>query len=515
MSSVAPVSKAELDFTLQALRREHVRVDGRALAAYRRLAIRFGAAHGEVEVSLGPTRALAVCSGEIVTPPPERPNEGKISFHVEFGPMASPSFEVGRPSVYATTVSNFVERLLKGSRAIDAEALCIVGGQKVWSIRVDVRALDDDGNLLDVCSLAALCSVLHFRKADIDVQGSSAQVYSEKERVPVPLSIHHMPVPVSFALFTAAGGKDKEPTWLLDPNRLEEAAMNGTVCVALNQHGELCGLHKPGGLPVDFSLVQHMMEVAAGKAKELTSRIQSELETDLAKRKAARRNVHQRYTQAQLLAVDWTDVALPEEGLAREPVVARPLTQTPARAAWRARARARAAAAATKAIASRRKAVVAEEAPVKPEKPDVVTPAATPPTADTAVMSASVTSAATTEAAAAIPEPFAAVEGTAEEIFSQYAPDAAGPEDALDDVDIAAELEAVEAEAAELEAQLLAAATGEEEFSASALMQAMAAAEAAEAAPTPTAPGPAAAPSPGGLSAPGSVGGARKKRRQR
>lgn len=111
--ATVPVSKAELDFTLQALRRENVRVDGRALAAYRRFGIRFGSAHGEVEVNFGPTRALALCSGEVITPSPERPNEGRISFHVEFGPMASPTFEMGR-STQATTVANFIERLLKG-----------------------------------------------------------------------------------------------------------------------------------------------------------------------------------------------------------------------------------------------------------------------------------------------------------------------------------------------------------------------------------------------------------------
>ena len=98
------------------------------LPRYRRLGIRFGAAHGEVEVNLGPTRALAVCSGEIVVPSGNRPREGRINFYVEweasevcgphavrFGPLASPSFEVGRPSPQAVAVGNFVERLLRGS----------------------------------------------------------------------------------------------------------------------------------------------------------------------------------------------------------------------------------------------------------------------------------------------------------------------------------------------------------------------------------------------------------------
>eukprot|EP00933_Yihiella_yeosuensis_P061148 TRINITY_DN63973_c0_g1_i1.p1 TRINITY_DN63973_c0_g1~~TRINITY_DN63973_c0_g1_i1.p1 ORF type:complete len:500 (+),score=152.61 TRINITY_DN63973_c0_g1_i1:33-1502(+) len=308
--AAVPLSKSELDFTVQALRRESVRVDGRALAAYRRLGIRFGPAHGEVEVNFGPSRAMAVCSGEIITPPANRPNEGRIQFHVEFGPLASPSFEVGRPSPQAVSVSNFVERLLKGSRAIDAEALCIVGGQKVWSIRVDVRALDDDGNLGDVCAIAALCSLLHFRKADVEVVGETAKTFAAEERVPVPLSIHHLPVPVTFALFPAAGsgasGKEGEPAWILDPNRLEEAAAAGSLCIAVNQHGELCGVHKPGGMPVDFAMVEHCIELAISRAKEITSRIQSEIDADLAKRKEAKKNVHQAFAKGSLLTVDWS-----------------------------------------------------------------------------------------------------------------------------------------------------------------------------------------------------------------
>lgn len=342
MASV-PISRSELDFTVQAIRRENIRIDGRAPSAYRKLGIRFGATHGEVEVNFGPTRALAVCSGEVIVPPPERPNEGKIAFHVEFGPIASPSFEVGRPSVQANTVANFVERLLKGSKAVDAEALCIVGGQKVWSIRVDVRALDDDGNLCDVCAVAALCAVLHFRKKDVEVRGETATVFSAEERVPVPLSIHHIPVPVSYALFTPKE-KDGEPTWIMDPNRLEEAAACGVLTVAVNQHGELCALHKPGGMPVDFSMVQHCVGLATAKAKEITRRVQADMERDLEKRKLERRNVHERYKTSDLLSVDWAAPVAKEGQVPTPPPAAkRPVTVASASelAAWRARAKAR------------------------------------------------------------------------------------------------------------------------------------------------------------------------------
>ncbi|CAE8607476.1 unnamed protein product, partial [Polarella glacialis] len=187
-------------------------------------------------------------------------------------------------------------------------ALCIVGGQKVWSIRVDVRALDDDGNLGDVCAIAALCSLLHFRKADVEIRGEEARTFTAEERVPVPLSIHHLPVPVTFALFAGTGGagKEGEPAWILDPNRLEEAAMRGALCIAVNQHGELCGVHKPGGMPIDFAMVEHCIELAVARAKEITSRIQSEIEADLLKRKETKKNIHQQFNQATLLTVDWS-----------------------------------------------------------------------------------------------------------------------------------------------------------------------------------------------------------------
>ena len=45
--------------------------------------------------------------------------------------MASPSFEVGRPSSVATEITRTLERCVKESRAVDTESLCIIAGEKV------------------------------------------------------------------------------------------------------------------------------------------------------------------------------------------------------------------------------------------------------------------------------------------------------------------------------------------------------------------------------------------------
>ena len=54
-----------------------------------------------------------------------------MHFNVELSPMASPSFEVGRPSSVATVITRTLERCVKESRAVDTESLCIIAGQKV------------------------------------------------------------------------------------------------------------------------------------------------------------------------------------------------------------------------------------------------------------------------------------------------------------------------------------------------------------------------------------------------
>lgn len=55
--------------------------------------------------------------------------------------------------------------------------------------------------------------------------------------------------------------------------------------------------HKPGGLPVDMAMLQHCMELAVAKAKEITKKINLELEADLAKRREAKKNVHQHFAE--------------------------------------------------------------------------------------------------------------------------------------------------------------------------------------------------------------------------
>jgi hypothetical protein len=75
-------------------------------------------------------------------------------------------------------VSRLIEKAMRRSRALDTEGLCIVAGEKVWSIRVDIHFLDHDGNLVDAACIAAITALLHFRRPDVTVVGEDVTIVS-------------------------------------------------------------------------------------------------------------------------------------------------------------------------------------------------------------------------------------------------------------------------------------------------------------------------------------------------
>lgn len=147
-------------------------------------------------------------------------------------------------------------------------------GRKVWHLRVDIHVLDHQGALADACGLAALAALMAFRRPDVTVGGGddgqvraqpskhwgagrtrpractrglaaaapaaaaaaaaaacvasgcsplhhstlpppsqAITVHPPEAREPVPLSIHHLPLPVTFALFEARGRRGGAPWW--------------------------------------------------------------------------------------------------------------------------------------------------------------------------------------------------------------------------------------------------------------------------------------------------------------
>ncbi|KYO47374.1 exosome complex component RRP45 isoform X1 [Alligator mississippiensis] len=273
-----PLSNCEKRFLLRAIE-ERKRLDGRQSYDYRNVRVSFGTDYGCCVVELGKTRVLGQVSCELVAPKPNRATEGILFFNLELSPMASPAFELGRQSELLVKLNRLLERCLRNSKCIDTESLCVVAGEKVWQIRVDLHLLNHDGNIIDAASIAAIVALCHFRRPDISVQGEEITVYTPEERDPVPLSIHHMPICVSFAFF-------KQGTYLLvDPSEREERVMDGLLVIAMNKHHEICTIQSSGGIMLLKDQVLRCSKITGVKVAEITELIQKALENDRKVRK--------------------------------------------------------------------------------------------------------------------------------------------------------------------------------------------------------------------------------------
>ncbi|KAJ9639568.1 3'-5'-exoribonuclease [Coniosporium tulheliwenetii] len=268
MPREAELSLNEREFILQALR-ENVRLDGRAFDDIRELQLSFGDEYGVADVRLGKTSH---------NPFPDRKFDGIFTISTEFSPMASPAFEVGRPTEAETLLSRLLEKAIRRSSALDTEGLCIIAGLKCFALRADVHVLDHDGGLVDAACIALVAALRHFRRPDVRVEGENVTVYSVREREPVPLSLLHHPLCVTFSYFN--GGE----VVLVDANLVEEQVREAEVVVTMNRHGEVCQVAKYGGLPIDALALLNCTNVALAKVQMLDKVIQQRLEEDAKRR---------------------------------------------------------------------------------------------------------------------------------------------------------------------------------------------------------------------------------------
>jgi len=194
--------------------------------------------------------------------------------------MACIEFGQERRNTAQVELGRIVERGLRESRAIDTEALCIVAGKKVWCIRCHIHVLDHGGNLIDCAALATILGLLHFRRPDVTVVGEEVTIHSLKERLPVPLSIHHIPISITFAVF------EEGEIIVCDPTYKEEQAMESRMTMTLNAQEEICAVQKAGGSPLEVEQILECTRIAVVKVQALDRWIKDQLALDAERRKS-------------------------------------------------------------------------------------------------------------------------------------------------------------------------------------------------------------------------------------
>lgn len=251
MSSV--ISEIRKDYLYNLLLRGE-RADGRSFTQYRPIEIErniIKKAEGSALVKLGKTQVMVGIKIQPGEPFPDAPNRGVIVTNAELVPLASPIFEPGPPNEYGIELARVVDRGVRESGSIDLDALCIVPGEKVWIIFIDIHILDDCGNIMDASSLGAIAALL----------GTTVPASRFGLGDDFPLPVRDIPIATTAVEFG--------DVVLFDPDIDEEAIADAKLTVITKADGTICGMQKSGPGMLSEEQVYRIVDIACENAREI------------------------------------------------------------------------------------------------------------------------------------------------------------------------------------------------------------------------------------------------------
>jgi exosome complex component RRP42 len=238
---------------------EDLRFDGRSKEEFREVTVTkdvSATAAGSTSVRIGKTHVMAGISMELGTPYSDSPNAGVLMVGVELSPIANKKFETGQPGFDAIELARVTDRGIRESRSIDNEKLCVIKGEKVWIVNVDITVLTADGNLFDACSIAAISAIKGVKLPKV-VDGVADHLKKTKDGLPLVAE------PIGITIFKV--GKHL----IVDPTEQEMEGADARLTTSTLVDGTICAMQKGGAGSLTADEVIAMAELSAKKAKEL------------------------------------------------------------------------------------------------------------------------------------------------------------------------------------------------------------------------------------------------------
>jgi len=244
---------------LARLAESDTRLDGRGQWDGREVSLEVNClynAEGSAKVVMGKTIVYSGVKFELRTPWPDRPAQGSLMCSAELRPVAHKKYEPGPPSPESIELGRVVDRGIRESGCIDMESLCIVPGEKVWGVMIDIHVLSDGGNIFDACGLAAIAAL------------RTAIVPAERFDVGEDYTLKVKGAPI-MASFTRVGGR-----YVYDPSEEEELGGDERIHITLGDEGHLHSLQK--GLrgvftPAEFAEIFGVAHLRCAELRKLVA----------------------------------------------------------------------------------------------------------------------------------------------------------------------------------------------------------------------------------------------------
>jgi len=252
------ISEIKKDYIHQ-LGKQQKRIDGRKFDEIRPIEIEtgmIGTAEGSARVKLGKTVVMVGVKLGVGEPYPDAAGEGVLTTSAELNPLAAPEFDAGPPREDAIELARVTDRGIRESKAIDLEKLCIVEGEKVWVVYLDINVLDYDGNLYDASTLGALAA-LTVAKVPASTLGDGQEDFT--------LPINHYPVACTAVKF----GK----IIVIDPTLDEENISDARLTVTTDENGDIRAMQKGIGGSFTIPEVKEVIRLSQQTGKYIRENV--------------------------------------------------------------------------------------------------------------------------------------------------------------------------------------------------------------------------------------------------
>lgn len=257
---------------LKTMFEEGKRFDGRKLDEFRKIEISYDVsnkAEGSARVKLGKTEVIAGVKMVVGTPYPDSPDKGNLSVSADLLPLASPRYEVGPPKFNAIELPRLVDRAIRGAEMIELNKLCIEKGEKVWTVMIDVYPINDDGNMVDAATIAAIAALHNAKVPELNEEGRVD--YDKESKKKLPLLEGTYPISISFYKLGNS--------LILDPTREEEEACDVRLNWAVSHwNGKymINSSQKSGELTMSKKEIEHMMALLPKKFEDLNAHVKKQ-----------------------------------------------------------------------------------------------------------------------------------------------------------------------------------------------------------------------------------------------
>jgi len=215
---------------IETLLGKDTRLDGRKPFDYRDVIIETGVsnnAEGSARVKIGKTDVIVGIKLGTQEPYTDHEDEGTMMTGMEYSPASAERYESGPPKINAIETARVIDRGIRESGFIDWKKLCIVEGEKVWSIFIDIYSINDDGNMLDAGAIGAVAALKMTRLPELDEDNKVK--YGEFTDTPLPLT-ENTPFTMTFYKI---GDK-----LLIDPTRDEQDAADSRLTLGIAKVGK-------------------------------------------------------------------------------------------------------------------------------------------------------------------------------------------------------------------------------------------------------------------------------------